>query len=234
MKLLVGLGNPGRDYDRTRHNAGFMVVDRLARRHAPGQAARARFDGELVEAPIGPERCMLLKPLSYMNRSGPAVSEAAGFYKLDPARDVLVIVDDIYLPCGQIRLRDSGSAAGHNGLADVERALGTIAYPRLRVGVNAPPPQFNQADWVLSRFSAEEWSLVEPSLDRAADAAEEFVRSGISSAMNRFNAKSGPDPRGTGPGAPPPALGAPHVSRQTDPRSTPGAPPASSPRGMSS
>ena len=204
MKLIVGLGNPGPQYERTRHNAGFMVVDRLARRHLPTETPKGRFGGVVIEGPIRGERCVLLKPTTYMNRSGAAVAQAIGFYKLDPAGDVLVLVDDVALPCGTIRLRQSGSAGGHNGLSDIQRALGTEAYPRCRIGVDATPAYMDQADYVLGRFTPEQWAAVEPALEKAADAAEVFVTEGITPAMNRFNTKPPPPPA---PPRPPPAAG---------------------------
>lgn len=199
MKLIVGLGNPGPEYDRTRHNAGFLAVDRLASRHARGTMPRARFQSVTLEASLpgasGPEKVMLMKPTTYMNLSGGPVAEALRFFKLDPVQDLFVIVDDIALPCGAIRVRAEGSAGGHNGLSDIERKLGTNAYPRCRVGVDSPGV-VPQADYVLSRFSAEQWALVDPALDRAADAAEAFVARGVQAAMNRFNVKSPESPAG--------------------------------------
>lgn len=192
MKLLVGLGNPGAKYDRTRHNVGFTVVDRLARRHAGGAMSKARFDAVTVEATIRGERCLLLKPTTFMNLSGRSVAAAVGFFKVDPTSDLLVIVDDVALPCGGIRLRGEGGAGGHNGLTDIERALGSPAYPRLRIGVDGCPPFMDQADYVLGRFTPEQESAVEPAIERAADAAECFVAEGLAAAMNKFNAKPQP------------------------------------------
>jgi peptidyl-tRNA hydrolase, PTH1 family len=198
MKLLVGLGNPGSQYTKTRHNAGFMVIDRLVERHAAGEIPKSRFNAVAVEAMVGPkgsatEKCLLLKPTTYMNRSGQSVQEAAAFYKLNPAFEVLIIVDDLYLPVGAIRLRPGGGAGGHNGLIDVERALGSDNYARLRVGVGlrptgGMPPMMNQADFVLSRFMDEESADLETSVARAADAAEVFATKGMAAAMNKFNA----------------------------------------------
>lgn len=205
MKLIVGLGNPGGQYERTRHNAGFLAVDRLAQRHAAGAAAKSRFHSVVLEAPVGGRACLLMKPTTYMNRSGQAVSEALRFYKLDAAADLLVLVDDVALPCGSIRLRAGGGSGGHNGLADIQRALGTEAYPRCRIGIDPAPPMMDQADYVLGRFTAEQLALVEPALERAADAAEEFVAEGITAAMNRFNApeRTGRGQDGDGAGAQP-------------------------------
>ena len=192
MKLIVGLGNPGSAYEKTRHNAGFLAVDRLHRRHAPAETPRARFDALCVEATVKSERCLLLKPITYMNLSGRSVAQAVGFFKIDPTADLLVIVDDVALPTGAIRLRAGGGSGGHNGLTDVQRALGTPEYPRLRVGIDACPPMMNLEDYVLGRFTNEQLALLEPALDKAADAAEAFASTGLAAAMNRFNTKDSP------------------------------------------
>lgn len=189
MKLIVGLGNPGPQYDHTRHNVGFAVLDRLARRHAPGAIARSKFQGAMIDTTIGEEKVVLLKPLTFMNRSGQSVSEAVGFYKVDPSQDLLIIVDDIALPCGSIRLRPEGSAGGHNGLIDIEQKLSTSAYARLRIGID-PPGQIPQKDYVLGRFRAEQIPLVENALEDAVSAALVWAAQGITEAMNRFNRKS--------------------------------------------
>jgi len=191
VKLIVGLGNPGREYDRTRHNVGFDAVDRLARRHAePGAAApsRNRFQGLLLEATIRGHRTLLLKPLTYMNRSGQAVAEAVRFHKLDASTDLLVLVDDVALPCGSIRIRSEGSAGGHNGLADIERLLGTNRYARCRIGID-PPGGIPQREYVLGRFRPDQADAVDAALDLAVGAAECWTESGIVDAMNRFNRK---------------------------------------------
>ncbi len=187
MKVIVGLGNPGLQYERTRHNAGFLAVDRLAHTHANASIAKARFNAACLDADIGGEKCLLLKPTTYMNLSGRAVAEAIRFYKLQPSTDLLVLVDDVALPVGAIRLRADGSAGGHNGLADIERALGTSVYPRCRIGIGAKPAQMIQADWVLSRFTAEEQPDLDRSIQQAAEASVHFVEKGIAAAMNRFN-----------------------------------------------
>lgn len=191
MKLVVGLGNPGPEYDHTRHNVGFVVLDRLARRHADpstGAIARARFHGSLLEAAVGDEKVLLLKPLTFMNRSGQSVGEAVAFYKIDIARDLLVIVDDVALPCGAIRLRAEGSAGGHNGLADIEQKLGTADYPRLRIGIDAPG-DIPQKSYVLGRFGPEQLQALEPALEESVKAAECWCVNGIDRAMNRFNTR---------------------------------------------
>lgn len=194
MKLIVGLGNPGPEYAKTRHNAGFMAIDRLAARHAPGQSAKARFAGMTLECPIGSQRALLLKPLTYMNRSGQSVSQALTFFKLDPSRDLLVLVDDAALDTGVIRIRPSGSSGGQNGLADVQRALGTEAYARLRIGVGPRPPVISLHDFVLGRFSEAEAAPLNSALERACEAAECFTTDGLDTAMNRFNRKDEPPP----------------------------------------
>ncbi|MEO0512185.1 MAG: aminoacyl-tRNA hydrolase [Planctomycetota bacterium] len=189
MKLIVGLGNPGTEYDKTRHNAGFMVVDRLAERHAAGVLPKGKFHALVWECRVGTEKCLLMKPTTYMNRSGLAIGEAARFYKVDTALDLLVVVDDTAVPCGGIRLRAEGGAGGHNGLADIQQKLGGPGYPRLRVGIDQPPPRVVLHDYVLGRFSPEQREALEPAIGRGADAAECFVASGIETAMNRFNEK---------------------------------------------
>jgi len=214
MKLIVGLGNPGAQYERTRHNAGFIVVDRLIARHAAAEVARSKFGAMVVEARLpfvchtgepgatggGPsDRCLFMKPMNYMNRSGQSVAEAVRFYKLNLGSDVMVLVDDIALPCGSIRLRPEGGAGGHNGLNDIERCVGSAAYPRLRIGVDAPG-LIPQADYVLGRFTEEQWALVAPALDKAADACETWLRRGLDAAMNAANA---PPPRPKPPRPPP-------------------------------
>lgn len=190
MKLIVGLGNPGIQYERTRHNAGFMVIDRLARKHASGAIPKARFNGVCLETEIAGEKCLLIKPTTYMNLSGRAVAEPIRFYKLEPISDLLVLVDDVALAVGAIRLRNDGSAGGHNGLADIERSLGTSAYPRCRIGIGTKPAYMVQSDWVLSRFGADEEPDLERAIDQATSATEHFVAKGIEAAMNQFNGKA--------------------------------------------
>jgi PTH1 family peptidyl-tRNA hydrolase len=195
MHLVAGLGNPGIEYVGTRHNVGFAALDTLAeklgwtRRGDFSRRAKAKFDALLLEGPAGAknEKLMLLQPLTYMNLSGRAVQAAMAFYQLS-TEDVLIVLDDIALPCGKLRLRAGGSSGGHNGLKDIERALGTDQYPRLRIGVDAPPPRMPQKDYVLGRFSDEQLAKVQPVLDRAAGAVLAWIDDGLESAMNRFNA----------------------------------------------
>lgn len=195
MKLLVGLGNPEGRYAKTRHNAGFMVIDRLLGKFAAGEPLKARFNAACAEAPVANERVLFMKPTTYMNRSGQAVGEAVRFFKLNPAGDLLVITDDIYLPVGSIRLKPAGGTGGHNGLDDIHRALASDSYPRLRIGVGmkpsgGKPPFMDQADFVLQAFTAEDQPDLNDALDRAAKACETFVAKGLPAAMNSFNSKS--------------------------------------------
>ncbi len=189
MKLIVGLGNPGAQYERTRHNAGFMAVDLLANRHAVGQIPKSRFHAVTLDAIIGTEKVLLMKPTKFMNLSGQSVGEAIRFYKLDPKEDLVVLVDDIALPVGFIRVRKSGSAGGHNGLSNIDQILGGADYPRIRIGVGNVPKFMNQADWVLSRFMKEEHDDADRSFRAAADATECLLDEGITKAMNAFNTK---------------------------------------------
>lgn len=185
MKLIVGLGNPGREYAKTRHNVGFMAIDRLAQRHGL-TGAKTKFHAGVLEGPVAGEKCVLMQPMTYMNRSGKAVAEAMRFYKL-PVEDVLIIVDDVALPCGKLRLRKSGSAGGHNGLLDIERALGSSDYPRLRIGID-PPGRIPQVDYVLGKFTREQTDALDPALDKACDMIESWIGDGIDKTMSVFNA----------------------------------------------
>ena len=186
MKLIVGLGNPGRDYEKTRHNVGFMVVRRLAQQHT-GTRAKEKFSSSVYEYVSGNESCLLMMPMTYMNRSGVAVRQAVDFYKLEPEH-CLIVVDDTALDCGQIRLRAAGSAGGHNGLLDIESALGARDYPRLRIGIGQP--QFmSQHDYVLGRFTAEQGELLESALDRVCECIDCWINTDIQLVMSRFNSR---------------------------------------------
>lgn len=184
MKAIVGLGNPGKQYAATRHNIGFMVVDRLARLYqAP--AAKNRFKSLVTEIAIGAERVVLLEPQTYMNASGDAVRLMGAWYKLY-ADELLIVLDDLDLPFGTIRLRERGSAGGHNGLASIIQQVGTNEIPRLRIGIgrgNGPATA-----QVLSRFSDDERSELPAIIDRAVEACAVWVQEGSIVAMNRVNA----------------------------------------------
>jgi PTH1 family peptidyl-tRNA hydrolase len=200
MKLIVGLGNPGPNYQKTRHNAGFMVVDRLCEAHAKGEVPRSRFQGALVETTISGEKCLLLKPLTFMNLSGRSVGEAARFYKVDVGRDLLVVTDEVYLPVGRIKLLPGGGTGGHNGLSSVQEHLGSETYPRLRVGVGVlpsggKPPLIDQADFVLSKFTEDEAPLLEASIRKCVATLELWVGKGIGAAMNYSNSDAPPRPK---------------------------------------
>ena len=184
--LLVGLGNPGDQYENTRHNVGFMVADELAERHnIPVQ--RLKFRALTNTVTIGDRKVLLMKPVTYMNLSGEAVHEAAAFYKIPPER-VLVISDEVALAPGKLRVRRSGSAGGHNGLKNIIAHLGTDQFPRIRLGVGQKPhPDYDMADWVLGKFQGEDKKAVEAAVKKAADAAECLIREGVDKAMNQYN-----------------------------------------------
>jgi PTH1 family peptidyl-tRNA hydrolase len=185
LKLIVGLGNPGPEYSDTRHNVGFLVVDELASRHGVSLRSQARWKARTAKIADVADGVMLAKPTTFMNLSGWAVRELAGFYRLPPD-DLLIVVDDADLPVGRLRLRPGGSAGGHNGLKSIIEELGTDAFPRLRIGVGRQPGELR--NHVLGRFSSDEESRIESAVKRAADAAELFAREGILAAMNAFNA----------------------------------------------
>ena len=186
MKLVVGLGNPGPEYDRTRHNVGFDVLDRLARRFFASDTPRVRFKGLLLEGQIGSEPVWLLKPTTFMNRSGEALVEAARFRKIDVRQDLLVVVDDLALPCGSLRFRDFGGTGGHNGLADIVRVLGGQQWPRLRIGIDRPG-RIPQSNYVLGKFTPEQQTLIDSALDRAAEAVEYWVHEGTEAAAQKYH-----------------------------------------------
>jgi peptidyl-tRNA hydrolase, PTH1 family len=185
VKLLVGLGNPGHAYQDTRHNVGFDVLEVLARRAgSPGR--RQRFQGETAQATIRGVPVLLLWPLTWMNLSGSSVLAARDFYKIADC-DMIVACDDFNLPLDTIRLRPGGSAGGQNGLADVLARLGTTSIPRLRLGVGPLPAGWKSADFVLGKFPKAERERVAVAVERAADAAEDWVALGIQAAMNKYN-----------------------------------------------
>ena len=186
MKLVVGLGNPGKKYHKTRHNIGFEVLACLAQRYDVGRP-KAKFNAEVAETIINNQKTILLSPLTFMNLSGQSVGAAVDFYKL-PLTDVLVICDDINLDAGRLRFRPGGSAGGQNGLRDIINCLGSQDFGRLRVGVGRPPANWDVADYVLGKFSQEQAGEMEVSVARAADAVEVWIAEGIQTAMNKFNA----------------------------------------------
>lgn len=186
--IIVGLGNPGSEYERTRHNVGFRTVDLLAKQ-AEVKIDRAKFRALTRSANLAGQKVLLLKPETYMNRSGEAVQLAAMFYKV-PISHILVLSDDISLPVGKIRVRAEGSAGGHNGLKSIIGQLDSQDFPRIRIGVGAKPhPDYDLADWVLSNFTPEEETLLIPAIEHAAAAVLELIQNGPQSAASRYNGK---------------------------------------------
>jgi len=185
VKLVVGLGNPGKEYRGTRHNAGFEVIDLLAKRQdltfesGPAEALQAKWRR-------ADETVWLAKPLTFMNLSGYAVAGLARFYKIE-VPDLIVVTDDVNLPLGRLRARGSGSEGGHNGLRSVAEVLGTTDYPRLRVGVGRGDNRRDLADHVLARFESDEQPGIEAAITRAADAVETWISQGLAPMMNIFN-----------------------------------------------
>lgn len=186
--LIVGLGNPGPEYEKTRHNVGFRTVDLLAKQEAI-KLDRSRFRALSGLCTLGGQKLLLLKPQTFMNCSGEAVHLAALFYRI-PISRILVISDDISLPVGRVRVRAEGSAGGHNGLKSIIAHLGSQEFPRVKIGVGEKPhPDHDLADWVLSRFSAQEEKALAPALENAAAAVVELIQNGPQQAASRFNGK---------------------------------------------
>lgn len=184
--IVCGLGNPGTQYENTRHNAGFMAVDTIAEKLG-AQVKKLKFKSLTADVNLGGKRCLLMKPTTFMNNSGEAVEEAMSFYKLPPEK-LLVLYDDISLDVGRLRIRRKGSDGGHNGIKSIILHLNSDAFPRVKIGVGKKPhPDFNLADWVLSAFKKDEGEALESALAKAADAAELIVRDKTEEAMNRFN-----------------------------------------------
>lgn len=184
--LVVGLGNPGKEYVQTRHNVGFLTLDELAsRKNLSIQKLKHR--ALTTSTQYDEQRVLLMKPVTYMNLSGEAVGEAARFFKVPPER-ILVISDDTDLPVGKLRVRRKGSAGGHNGLKSISSHLGTDQFPRVKIGVGGKPhPDYNMADWVLGRFSSPDQTLINQTVRSAADAVELILQRGMDEAMSRYN-----------------------------------------------
>jgi peptidyl-tRNA hydrolase, PTH1 family len=192
LKLIVGLGNPGPEYSRTRHNAGFWLVDELARRHGGTFRSEGKHQAELARVRIGGEEVWLAKPMSFMNRSGGPVSSVLGFYKIAPAQ-MLVAHDEIDLPSGTVRLKENGGHGGHNGLRDIIAAQGD-GFWRLRIGVSHPGAKNEVVDFVLTRAGADEQRTIDETIVAGADAIEEMLRSGAQIAMNKLHARPAAKP----------------------------------------
>ena len=184
--LVVFLGNPGPKYSGTRHNAGFLTADAVEKRFSVS-INRSRFKALTASCEINGEKVLFMKPQTYMNLSGEAVGQAAAFYHL-PADHVLVISDEMSLPVGKIRIRPKGSAGGHNGLKSIISALGTDEFPRIRLGVGAPPhPDYDVKDWVLSVFRDQDAEAIAHAAEQAAEAIETYIKFGSEKAMNKYN-----------------------------------------------
>lgn len=186
MKLIVGLGNPGKKYHNTRHNVGFRVVEELARRHKV-EREESKYDAIIGHIRIGSEKVLIIKPMTYMNLSGRSVQSLLAYYKLG-LEDLLVIYDDMDLPAGTLRVRAEGGAGGHKGVTSIIERLGGRSFARLRLGIGRPEDE--TIDWVLGKFTAHEQAIMDQTIDRAADAAECWVQHGIDRTMNEYNTKS--------------------------------------------
>ncbi len=185
MKLVAGLGNPGRKYEGTRHNIGFQVIQSLAHEYA-SSTGRLKFEGHLQEGLVGAEKFLLLMPQTFMNLSGRCIQQTLDFYKIS-TDDLLVVCDDFHLPLGTLRLRASGSDGGQKGLADTIRQLRTDQFARLRLGIGPVPEQWDPADFVLGKFTSQQCNEVRSQVSRAHQAVLTWISEGISLAMSRFN-----------------------------------------------
>lgn len=184
--IVVGLGNPGRQYENTRHNCGFDAIDKLAEKHN-FQIKKLRFKSLTGECRLGGAKCLVMKPSTYMNLSGQAVVEAMNFYKIPP-ENVIVIFDDISLDVGKMRIRQKGSDGGHNGMKNIIYLSGSDMFPRIKLGVGKKPhPEYDLKDWVLGKFSAADRKLIDEVLDKAVEAVELMVADRTSDAMQKFN-----------------------------------------------
>ena len=184
--LIVGLGNPGREYQSTRHNAGFRAIDLLAEKLGC-KIDRAQFQGLYAQVNYGGGKLFLLKPQTYMNLAGRAVLQLSAYFSIPPER-IIVLFDDISLPPGRLRIRAEGSAGGHNGIKSIIAEVGSQAFPRVKIGVGAKPdPEFDLADWVLSTFSAKEEKDLRFALENAADAALSIIDKGVPETANKYN-----------------------------------------------
>ncbi len=186
MYLIVGLGNPGKEYTNTRHNVGFEVADALCAKHDI-KLNKEKFRAILGEGRIGSERVIVAKPQTYMNLSGESVREIADWYKIDD-ENIIIIYDDISLPTGFLRIREKGSAGGHNGIKNIIYQLGSDVFPRIKIGVGKPQnPDYDMKDYVLGKFSKEETEVLIKTAVRAVSAVEEIISADAKSAMNKYN-----------------------------------------------
>ncbi len=184
--MIVGLGNPGKKYELTRHNAGFLFLDLLADKHG-FNINKIQFKAITVTAEIAGKKCLIMKPQTFMNNSGEAVKQAAAFYKIPPEK-IIVIFDDISLPCGKLRIRRKGSDGGHNGIKSIIYLLNSDKFPRIKLGVGEKPhPDYDLADWVLSTFKKDELSSLHDAAEKSCDALEFMITGDIDKAMSSFN-----------------------------------------------
>lgn len=184
--IIAGLGNPGQQYENTRHNAGFMALEKIAEKYGV-KLDRLKFKSSCADCMIAGKRVLLLRPSTFMNSSGEAVRDAMQFYKIPPEHTI-ILFDDISLDVGRTRVRRKGSDGGHNGMKNIIYLAGSDAFPRIKIGVGAKPhPDYNLADWVLSRFTDSEMKALDPALEHAAAAAERIVAGEIDQAMNLYN-----------------------------------------------
>ena len=188
MYIIAGLGNPTKEYEGTRHNVGFDVIDRLSERYNI-DVTMEKHRALIGKGMIAGQKVILVKPQTYMNLSGESVGGIVNYYKIDPESDLLVIYDDISLDVGQLRIRKKGSAGGHNGIKSIIAHLGTTVFPRIKVGVGEKPKNYDLADYVLGHFSKQERELMEEGYEHASDAVEQIVQGEIEAAMNVFNKK---------------------------------------------
>ena len=188
MFIIAGLGNPKREYDNTRHNIGFELIDALAKKHniSVMNVAHKALTGKGM---IGRHKVILVKPLTFMNLSGESIRPLADYYKIDPVSELIIVSDDVSLPPGQIRVRKKGSAGGHNGLKNIIALLGSEEFCRIRIGVGEKPAGYDLADYVLGHFSKEEQPLMREGIDKAVGAAEMMLDGEIDRAMNEYNRK---------------------------------------------
>lgn len=194
MYIIAGLGNPGREYENTRHNTGFMVIDEAARKYNINVTEK-KHKALIGKGIIGGQKVILVKPQTFMNLSGESIREAVDYYKIDERTELIVVSDDISLAPGAIRIRKKGSAGGHNGLKNIILHLGHGEFQRIRMGVGEKPPEYDLIDYVLGRFGEEDAKLIKESVKEAARAIETMITEGADAAMNKFN-KSRTDERG--------------------------------------
>ena len=188
MYIIAGLGNPGKEYENTRHNIGFDVIDRLAEEENIA-VMESKHKALIGKGYVAGQKVILAKPQTFMNLSGESIREIVDYYKVDDTSELIVISDDISLDVGQIRIRKKGSAGGHNGLKNIIKMLGHDTFTRVRMGVGEKPKNYDLADYVLGRFDKDERVLVDEAIKEAADAVELILEEGIETAMNRYNAK---------------------------------------------